>query len=79
MYEKKFKELLEEMRKYRADDSNLKIQKWELISVCNEIALVVAEMRNQENQNDRYEMTDEELEDVQWAYAYLRTRTNNKG
>lgn len=46
MYEKKFKELLEEMRKYRADDSNLKIQEWELISVCNEIALVVAEMRN---------------------------------
>lgn len=79
MYEKKFKELLEEMRKYRADDSNLKIQEWELISVCNEIALVVAEMRNQENQNDRYEMTDEELEDVQWVYAYLRTRTNSKG
>lgn len=74
MYEKKFKELLEEMRKYRADDSNLKIQKWELISVCNEIALVVAKMRKQESQ---YEMTDEELEDVQWVYAYLRTRTNS--
>ena len=76
MYEKKFKELLEEMRKYREDESNLRIQKWELISVCNEIALVVAKMRKQESQ---YEMTDEELEDVQWAYAYLRTRTNNKG
>ena len=76
MYEKKFKELLEEMRKYRADDSNLKIQEWELVSVCNEIALVVAKMRKQESQ---YEMTDEELEDVQWVYAYLRTRTNSKG
>lgn len=74
MYEKKFKELLEEMRKYREDESNLRIQKWELISVCNEIALVVAKMRKQENQ---YEMTDEELEDVQWVYAYLRTRTNS--
>lgn len=77
MYEKKFKELLEEMRKYREDDSNLRIQKWELISVCNEIALVVAKMRKQESQEDRYEMTDEELEDVQWVYAYLRTRTNS--
>lgn len=76
MYEKKFKELLEEMRKYREDESNLRIQKWELISVCNEIALVVAKMRKQESQ---YEMTDEELEDVQWVYAYLRTRTNSKG
>lgn len=74
MYEKKFKELLEEMRKYREDESNLRIQKWELISVCNEIALVVAKMRKQESQ---YEMTDEELEDVQWVYAYLRTRTNS--
>ena len=79
MYEKKFKELLEEMRKYRADDSNLKIQEQELVSVCNEIALVVAEMRKQESQKDRYEMNDEELEDVQWVYAYLRTRTNSKG
>lgn len=77
MYEKKFKELLEEMRKYQEDDSNLRIQKWELISVCNEIALVVAKMRKQESQEDRYEMTDEELEDVQWVYAYLRTRTNS--
>ena len=76
MYEKKFKKLLEEMRKYREDESNLRIQKWELISVCNEIALVVAKMRKQESQ---YEMTDEELEDVQWVYAYLRTRTNSKG
>ncbi len=74
MYEKKFKELLEEMRKYREDESNLRIQKWKLISVCNEIALVVAKMRKQESQ---YEMTDEELEDVQWVYAYLRTRTNS--
>lgn len=74
MYEMKFKELLEEMRKYREDESNLRIQKWELISVCNEIALVVAKMRKQESQ---YEMTDEELEDVQWVYAYLRTRTNS--
>ena len=74
MYEKKFKELLEGMRKYREDESNLRIQKWELISVCNEIALVVAKMRKQESQ---YEMTDEELEDVQWVYAYLRTRTNS--
>ena len=79
MYEKKFKELLEEMRKYRADDSNLTIQGWELFSICSEIALVVAAMRKQENQKDRYEMTDEELEDVQWVYAYLRTRTNSKG
>ena len=79
MYEKKLKELLKEMNKYRADESDLRIQGWELISVCNEIALVVAEMRKQENQKDRYEMTDKELEDVQWAYAYLRTRPNNKG
>lgn len=77
MYEKKFKELLEEMRKYRADDSNLRIQGWELDSICNEIALVVADMRKQENQQYRYKMTDKELEDVQWVYAYLRTRTNS--
>lgn len=77
MYEKKFKELLEEMRKYRADDSNLRIQGWELDSICNEIALVVADMRKQENQQYRYEMTDKELEDVQWVYSYLRTRTNS--
>ena len=72
MYEKKFKELLTEMNKYRNDDSNTVIQRWELISVCNEIILLVSEMREQEYE---YVMTDSELENLQWAYAYLRTRT----
>lgn len=72
MYEEKFKSLIEEMKKYREDDSNTIIQRWELISVCNEIVLLVTEMRKQEYE---YEMTDEELENLQWAYAYLRTRT----
>lgn len=76
--EKRLKDLLNEMRKYRKDDSNLRIQRWELISVCNEIALLLTEMRNQK-ESERYRMTDEELEDVQWAYAYLRTRTGSKG
>ena len=72
MYEKKFKELLIEMNKYRNDDSNTVIQRWELISVCNEIILLVSEMREQKYE---YVMTDSELENLQWAYAYLRTRT----
>ena len=72
MYEKKFKELLTEMNKYRNDDSNTVIQRWELISVCNEIILLVSEMREQKYE---YVMTDSELENLQWAYAYLRTRT----
>lgn len=76
MHEKKFKELLKEMNKYRKDTSIPRIQEWELISICNEIALVIAQMRKDEV---RYEMTDRELEDVQWVYAYLRTRTNYKG
>ena len=72
MYEKRFKELLTEMNKYRNDDSNTIIQRWELISVCNEIVLLVSEMREQKYE---YVMTDSELENLQWAYAYLRTRT----
>ena len=72
MYEKKFKELLTEMNKYRNDNSNTVIQRWELISVCNEIILLVSEMREQKYE---YVMTDSELENLQWAYAYLRTRT----
>lgn len=72
MYEKKFKELLTEMNKYRNDDSNTVIQRWELISVCNEIILLVSEMREQKYE---YVMTDSELENLQWTYAYLRTRT----
>lgn len=75
MYEEKFKELLEEMDVYRKDDSNPRLQRQELISICNEISLLVLEMRNQPKEK-RYIMTDKELEDVQWAYAYLRTRTS---
>lgn len=71
MYEEKFKSLIEEMKKYREDCSNTVIQRWELVSVCNELSLLVAKMRKQ---GCRYEMTEEELEELQWAYDYLRTR-----
>lgn len=41
------------------------------IYVKNELSLLAAKMRKQEC---RYEMTKEELEELQWAYDYLRTR-----
>lgn len=74
MHEKRFKKLLEELEKYRQDYSNLVIQKWELISICNEISIVIAEMRKQEVQ---YEMTNDEIEKVKWVYTYLRNVVGN--
>lgn len=74
MHEKRFKKLLEELEKYRQDCSNLVIQKWELISICNEISIVIAEMRKQEVQ---YEMTNDEIEKVKWVYTYLRNVVGN--
>lgn len=62
--------LIQEMKKYRADESCPRIQEWELLTICREIELTVSELRKESN----YEMSDEELKEVQWAYAYLKTR-----
>ena len=65
----KFKELRKELDKYRADDSNLVLQKWELISICNHIDMVITKMKEM---NLEYEMAEDELNDVKWVYNYLR-------